>query len=329
MKFFRIGLLWSLILVALSSCLKENYDDCFDSSSGVILNYKLVERGKSNKDIFRNYINDVTMMIYDEDGKYVKSTRINESALNSFQGAKLNLSPGDYQIICFGNVKDNTLLEGYGKNTRIQDGLIRYKTVEDNKTYDGEEVFAAPRSAPGSGSSGSFQPGLFNLTVLPDSIIEDTINFTPFHRHVEVYVQGYDEDGELYPRIELTDITYGYDFKFQTLRDEHQIERRISLEKTCTGSYSPTGPIAVSTFCTSYFDNDCSIDVMVKNPSSGNIKTTVNMKKFLADNNVVLDDYLTDQNETTIRILVTILNDTGEIKITLPTWETKPVDPEY
>jgi len=326
MKLFRIGLPL-LAAFLLSGCIAENNDDC-PPLGKVTLNYRLLDRNDEREDIFSKYISDVTMVVYDEGGEFVTWKRVDNQELKKFQGTTLKLGPGNYQVVCFGNVKGNTRTDGHHETGhRIINGKLTYATAYNKKAENGDDVFAAPRR-PKSYIEEGRKPLLHPVTITESQVLEDTIDFTPFHRNVEVYVVGFQDKGAIQiPRIELTDMVYGYSFDMEPLKDNEDKPELISLEQNCRKTYSPEGEVAVAVFQTSYFDNDNSINIHIKRYSNGEIVHTINMKEFLEDNNIDLNDYLMDEDFTTVRILVTFLN--GEVTITIPDWKATDVEPEF
>lgn len=125
----------ALAMPWLNGCIKEDRDDC---KAKVTLRFRYVGDGAT--DIFPEKIDQVTMYVYSlADGSLVGTYEYDESALNAYQGADINLFPGMYKVVCWGNVFENTTIRegdriaapGYFNNNDITtNDRLYYGTVE-------------------------------------------------------------------------------------------------------------------------------------------------------------------------------------------------------
>lgn len=101
MRKLNVLILLSLLMMlpSLTSCIKEDMDDC---KGKVSLHFRYV--GDGTVDIFPDNIDKVTLYVYSaEDNRLVSTVEYDESQLDAYQGANLELFPGRYRIICWGN----------------------------------------------------------------------------------------------------------------------------------------------------------------------------------------------------------------------------------
>ena len=106
MRRFYLYLIFSLAVALpwLNGCIKENRDDC---KGRVMLRFRYV--GDGTTDIFPEKIEKVTMYVYSAvDESFVGMVEYDKSALTAYQGADIHLFPGRYEIVCWGNVLENS-----------------------------------------------------------------------------------------------------------------------------------------------------------------------------------------------------------------------------
>lgn len=138
MRKIKIVTILSLLMVLpfLTGCIKEDLDDC---KGKVSLHFRYV--GDGTTDIFPSKIEKVTLFVYTADGNHlVTQTEYDKDKLSSYQGADLELFPGKYHIVCWGNTFDATEIRedekkiaapGYfsGSDINTNDALY-YGTIE-------------------------------------------------------------------------------------------------------------------------------------------------------------------------------------------------------
>lgn len=97
------------VMLLMTGCIRENMDDC---KGKVTLRFRYV--GDGTTDIFAEKIDKVTMYVYSAaDGSLAGVFEYDEKALDAYQGANIELYPGNYQIVCWGNAFENsTIHEG-------------------------------------------------------------------------------------------------------------------------------------------------------------------------------------------------------------------------
>lgn len=104
MKIFRYLISAVTAAACLSGCIWEDRSDC---ACDVILAFRYY--GDGDTDIFRDKIGKVNLYVYSADGHSLEGEySFDAAALAESQGTHLQLRPGDYRIVCWGNVLENT-----------------------------------------------------------------------------------------------------------------------------------------------------------------------------------------------------------------------------
>ena len=115
-------ILYILLLVTVTGCIKENLDDC---ETTLYFSYL----GDGTKEIFPQKIEKVDMYIYNQNNVFVQKTVLNRKELNRQRGTTLNLPSGQYHIICWGNsLNDTRINEGSCKTTLSEPRIILRKS---------------------------------------------------------------------------------------------------------------------------------------------------------------------------------------------------------
>lgn len=104
MKYRLLAL--SLLLAGLfsTSCLKEDYSDCYRTYK-LILSYK----GDGTTEIFPDKINRVEMYVFDEAKVCVSSSVLPDQDVAARSTMLPHLKPGNYRIVCVGNTHETGL----------------------------------------------------------------------------------------------------------------------------------------------------------------------------------------------------------------------------
>ena len=91
----------------LTGCIREDRSDC---TCDVLLSF--IYMGDGDDDIFPEKIDQVNMYVYSAaDNSLAGEYVFDKDALTAEQGAHLHLFPGNYRIVCWGNMFENTQVE--------------------------------------------------------------------------------------------------------------------------------------------------------------------------------------------------------------------------
>ena len=91
----------------LTGCIREDRSDC---TCDVLLSF--IYMGDGDDDIFPEKIDQVNMYVYSAaDNSLAGEYVFDQDALTAEQGAHLHLFPGNYRIVCWGNMFENTQVE--------------------------------------------------------------------------------------------------------------------------------------------------------------------------------------------------------------------------
>jgi hypothetical protein len=306
MKVLHFSLLFCIIL--LNGCSDDDADCPHRQLSSLTLEFSYTD-DKGN-DIFLDKIHKADVFIYNNGGLLVEKQSIDQASLSVFAGAKLNLSPGTYRVVCWGNANGNTSYAGTNLGNLFEDALAGYPTLSSGSVVTGgDPLYYAPAGAARS------LPPVFTVTVPEQGSQTASISFCRAYIEIDVYVKGF-EDQQLLPVIELTNIPAYYNFEMQTSGTLISY-RNTSVYQTIDGT-----ELATVSFYTPLFDEETSIQVLIKKQSDGSTVTTISLKDFIKDNNITISN----TPDMVIPILVEYKQ--TNIEITVPGFGWTPVIPE-
>ncbi|WP_308601562.1 FimB/Mfa2 family fimbrial subunit [uncultured Dysgonomonas sp.] len=314
MKLFYISLLLSALF--LSGCIGEDMDACIESETNN-LTLKFCYTDGDGWDIFSDKINKVDVFVFNQTGSFICAESVDKTSLSVFAGTQMNLSPGTYRIICWANSFDNTKFNLSDDNITFTDAFIHNSLWEDVDALfvNGDPLYYGQPIQDELSSSQEF-----TVTIPDKGEATATIPFCPAHITIEVFVTGLEDlsiGGELLPpTIELAEIFTHYNFDMQTL------EATIPYRDISTFHSIDEQQIATSCFYTPLFDEDTSIEIIIKKTSDQTTVTAFSLASFMAENNITIDPI----GETVIPILIEYKQASVEIK--LPTWGKNPIKPE-
>lgn len=309
----------ALIAVALllPGCFKQDYSDCVDPDNFILMFDLRDAEGNSR---FAENIHSIFAVVYDAGNDYVAHAKVTKNELNEFPGVGFVVEPGEYRVVCWGNVGENSRINGI--KTALPLDECSLSTVSG---ASGCPLYYAPgkphsdRSEPivtrADGEDVDYSA--YAVTVPPKQITTKEINFCRAHRRVDVYVKGYEFIyGEATPMIRMCNQPISYDFLLRTC------PTRRSYETTCSGTTRTDENMLLASFNTPITGLTDNMTVEVVRRSDSEVLTVVDLKQYVEQN----ASTITDTNEIAIQIRYT---ESGHVEITAPDWGGKPVVPEW
>lgn len=239
-------ILYVLLLATATGCIKDSLDDC--DTAALYFSYL----GDGTKDIFPQKIEKVNLYIYNSNNVCVQRTVLSRKELDRQHGTTLNLSSGQYHIVCWGNAFNDT---------RIDEGTTLQSSVVGEPHYFTKEVIS---------TNDSLYFGERDITIINRGREADTVFFSSAHIKMRVQLEGLDagstrasvspvniEVGNLSPTVDFTKtfsteyvpyhpavsfdaVTESYVSKFNVLRfhDDNEVYLRLYDSLTNTEIYN-------------------------------------------------------------------------------------------
>lgn len=305
----KIPVILFLAFLMFAGCIKDDISEC-PPKENVIIRFRY-ERG-TGQDLFGQHITNTGVTVFTATGNFVTECLLEQSDLTTFQGVRLLLEPGDYRLVCWGNLYEQSIMD---IRATLDHSAILHTYREMGNSQTDDPLYYAPLIADISDPDAS----AFLFTVPEKGVVDKTIDFTAAHKTLRIFVKGYMEQGAEpvhCPQIEVTDLASAYDFRMQTYTDFP-----IHFTQRATTTSDPE--IAVSVFHTALFENDNPIFINIKQALYGSTVWSVNLRQFLVDNKIVLTPGDHDQ----IDILVEFRK--IGVTVTIPNWQETPVIPEF
>lgn len=324
MKHIRPIIALAAAFLSLNGCTQEDYGFCPDEIDPPEFNVTIAYRlpGKNNECEFRSKISAVDLFLFDEKGDYVATQRTEDKEHTGYQGTRLNLKPGSYSIVAWANMSALTECRGLADEQPHGYGPhIAYTELTGEAAGRIDPLFYAPKEGRFS-RAGNFSalPGCHTVIVDPETGYDGTVDFTPAHRTVKVYVQGYADGGDNLPIIQLSGLPEGLGlFGMETLRDENGDPRCSDSEQKAGFEEKEGIRYAMSHFQTFWFSPEAS-DVMLRiiHPESGEVLYSIPLKEAIGQSG--------DEIEVAIEIVIRFVNGVV-VEVGVPQWNTKPLEP--
>jgi hypothetical protein len=296
--------------LAASSCIKEDMSKCVRENTTILFKYT----GTDKSDIFLRDIASVDAFVFDEAKKLVVRRRFESQELGEFAGWRLNLSPGDYYVVCWGNAGDNSQFNSFTENTTtLDESFIR---IPAHVTTTGDPMYHAPYNPhpqwlPEDVRSRAGEQA-YGFTVLAGTNNVKEVNFVRAHRTVNVYIMGYSNDGgNRPPVVGGTNLCAEYNF-YNNSNDVYR-----NFIQTARPISTPEGQAFLATFHFGFSEITDAMNFTVGQGNAESILQTVNLKKFIEDNPSAYGN--------TINIMVRF-SDMG-VTITIPEWGGGSIEP--
>lgn len=299
-------------VLAFNGCIDDDYEDCpTDIENNFVIKFRYVSN--ESGELFIKKIKKVDVFVFRENGEYVMSQDADIDALTNFAGVSLNLEPGNYRIVCWGNASSKSFVSPLSTSSLMKDAFVCNMSLRNGTSaIDGDTLYYALDNT-------VLSPSL-KVTTVSETIIERILDFRRAFIKVQVYVKGLvDKDTQgnlLAPIVEMTEVPSTYNFEMQAIGTpirylNTSVFENISGEK-----------IASITFNTLRFKDDNPINIQIKKSSDGSTITSIGLTDFMKKNNITVEG----KEEAVIPILVEYKE--ASVEISVPEWWQIPVTPE-
>ncbi len=223
--------LLSCLMVLLTGCIKEDFDNCFDEEDGFSLSF--IYNGNGKTDIFGSKVKSVDIYAFDANGNYVDYWHRSKIDLDNFQGIIPGLTAGEYRFVCWANVTELSLI------AHMEAALVGYRLISapyqlGNLPADFDSLYYGTRE----------------VTIPAGLTGTDTVYFSSAHIDVEVYIEGLSTAetavraiGDPQGWLEVTRVFASYDFlsrrRERQPRPHHRWKQKPIcwyLASACSGS---------------------------------------------------------------------------------------------
>lgn len=315
MKRFRhTCIILSLLLAGCNDWIYDDRSNCPPEGDNVTL---LFTRMVAGSDEFRGNVLTADVMVYDESDRFITHKAVSQADLAAFRAARkdgrsgtfLTLPEGTYRIVCWGNADAHSLFENLDATHTLDEALLLHTAWQAGRSDSDDPMYYAPRM------TDIDTPEIFTVTVPRRyESITATIDFTAAHKTVEVFIKGL----AALPEVEIASLAGAYDFHMHT-----QAGKPMCFAQTAGNVTFQGNTFAGTKFHTAHFKNENTIQVHINSAADHSTLYTVDMRQFLTDNGITLDE--TDHDR--IQILVTFIG--ADVKVTVPSWANEPVKPSF
>ena len=191
---------------AVAGCVREDRSGCPPPGPNVKIGFALFDEG-----LFTDEITSVTAVLFDGQGTYIPpATTLDKAALDRYAGVNLTLAAGDYRMVFWANVGNNT---GF----RVIDGIpvLTYRNFDGTEQQvfgNGDPVWYAP-AVPATRTDAVARPlRYYEFTVPASGGYTGGGGFTETHNTVNIYIGGLPLDPGSMPTVEITNLTSALNF---------------------------------------------------------------------------------------------------------------------
>lgn len=296
-------LLLLLITGLFTGCIKDNMDDCHRS-------YTLLFRytGDGTTDIFRRKITQVNLYVYNAETKcLVESYTVERAALEQQQGITLNnLAPGSYEAICWGNAGEHSAVD---KSEEKEQGSIASPEYYDGASIaTNDELYYAQKN--------------FVISRAWEDV-KETCDFVCAHINLKVRLEGC--GNIILPPTRGAENACPVGLRFTSLSGYCRFtgepsETRVAYVPGFIGS-AESETTYEAEFCTLRFKDESDIELQLTDPVTGHPVYSLDMERYLADNNLSVED----RQEVELSILIRF--EPGGVGITVLPFEEEDIHP--
>lgn len=300
-------------LILLTGCLKEDWSLCEDVENCTLL---FRYQDPDGADFSRN-IEDVHVLLFDRNYQFFKYVYIDTPQLDEFAGVRMSLKPGDYYVVCWGNVDDNISNSNIDKNSTLSGSYVETQPQNGKKP-----LFYSPYKdivTRGAETRQNADYSMHHLKVGKKDF-EETLHFFQAHRALNVYVIGYDDPvSGPDPQLDVTiaNLPCGYDFLLRVLPEKEDKVVRTALTSNSGGT------MQAAELYTPYHEIGNDLFIHVNTTDGRPIVAPINLAQFIADNNLPTDPAQLHE------INITLKYTGGSVTVTSEKWSEIGTLPEF
>ena len=304
MKIMNVSLrLLCLAAVAsvMAGCVREDPGNCPPAEPNVKINFTLFDEG-----LFTNEIMSVIAVLFDGQGTYIPPAKtLDKATLDRYAGVELALAPGNYRMVFWANVGNNTEI-------KVVDGTpaLTYKNLdgtEEQMLGNGDPVWYAPAVAATRGEGNAQPLQYYGFTVPADGDYTDEVAFTETHNSVNVYIGGLPLDADAMPTVEITNLTSAATFYGMQLLDDPLPTITSAVQTVAINMDNAS--YALAAFDTSPLGDMAGVHIVIKN-AAGNEILRIPLTDAIAQSGA-------DPTAHKISLLITF----GEVNVTVRIWD--------
>lgn len=298
-RFTYIGILLFSFLAG--SCIKEDLSEC-TLKIKVLFSYL----GDGTTEIFADKHEMVNLYVYNDANTLVQKRRITKEELNALQGAWLDLLPGNYKIVCWGNAMEKTKVQNCESGAGFGQAQISHFSA--NAAYEGVQ----PIDSLYYGSCSVSVPD--KGTLIGDSLILSAIPFQGAHIKFCVAVKGLDL---AFPteipvvRLTMEDMPHCCDFN-----------KEITADICC---YHPalteiSEGFMTARFCSMRFSNENNIALKLTRGDNDKVFYSLPLADFLQKEGIDVEG----RHEVTVPILIEFTEPFGDnlqVSVIVKKWD--------
>jgi len=313
-----------------------------ESPYNVSIQFRMqVTAGVGSTDILLDEMDGFTIFLFDGDGKFLRMEEVERDYLLAHNNVvTLEVAPGPYQMVCWGNANEYSMITNLTPGVDIYDAAIVHTYTQGGKVVvvpDGDPLYYAPRTSTRmvtlnsqlstlNSRAARSAGGAYAFTVPEQGTVHADIDFLMAHKKIRVYVEefaGHDAGGSPTdcPDIRIGALTCGYDFLMQRVEGAAVTYHNRAVQQVDTRS---SMLCAMAGFNTPLFDYDDQLSIDVLNPADGEVRHTLDLIGELKKRNI----NPADEDIREIRVDITFADTfSAAIKITIPGWNGKPTLP--
>lgn len=290
----------SLVLVFLSflllSCSRNHDTSCYESvveQYSIRLNFKYPH--------FLTKIKQLTLSLYNEEGKCIRVVELDKSLLEVEQGVSLGLPLGNYTAVCWANVFDNTSLLGVSKQAFITDMLLTHSHLQQQKLIE---------------TSDPLYYGRLAFRVLPGKGQLEEVHLKPAHITLQLGIMGLNLDSDKSVCLEVEKLYTSYNYQMKVGSETATYYPKLAAD-------SEDKKLLTTRFHVLRFEPENSIWIHLYD-SDQNLLASISLQDFIREHNISIED----KQEILIPLFIRFDSDDLSISPIISMWEEEVVYPD-
>lgn len=308
----RVVVLLMAVLLTFGCDILEDRGDCPDTPSKheLILHFSNID--KEGSDIFGSTVSKVDIFLFDQEDRLIEQFEAPAEELKKNQSATLNIEPGIYRIVCWGNAHENSFYDTELGRVVHENHIDRGAELIEGD-IKGDPRYYAPFD--------TLTPQRFE--VLPRVVNEVDVRMRAAHVKMQFKVIGYKESTGKSdnPYIEVSNLYPRYNFLLRQPQ-ERSVDYIVQTVDEQNRTRGTTKDVSYAKLNTPRFGSKNPIMINLRASPTSEPLYSFDLEKELADSGIEVE------LELELTLYFEIVFNGSDISVSIEAWSANELNPD-
>lgn len=322
MRYIQNILLFLVVTVLATGCIKDNFDDCKNVT--IYFEYK----ADGDVDVLNQYISKMDLYVFDENGQIRGVGTYNQDELKQNATPSFRLTPGKYKVVAVGNMYDKTEVVNLTEND-FDNIFIQHPAWKQQNKQAQTDISNIAEGSLVDGHDDNYMGQKVIEVTTYEVHMSDTVELFSSHIDVEIELNGFpapSDPNNIPYRLYIEKSNAQTSFNNEINDDEKGTCYPELIYDTENGIYRTNNLRLFRMDHDGHLEKECCEHILVLVDNDGNEIVRGNIYNYIKRNEEIID---VTKQETTLPISITYRGMNVEAEINIPDWVIVDGKPEW